>query len=93
MERLEIGDVVISLKGRDKNQSFLVCDIDGDFAYIVNGKQRKVLSAKKKNVKHLEKVKGVSLIELALQIKKGTPVGNDRLARAVKSATKIIRED
>ena len=93
MERLAVGDVVISLKGRDKDEFYLVVETEGDTIYIANGKQRKISSAKKKNVKHLRKVKGVSLLELAEQIKKGTPIGNDRLSRAIKVATKIIRED
>ncbi len=88
MEKLTIGDVVISLKGRDKDKFFLVCEVEGNIAYIVDGKVRKVLAKKKKNVKHLKKVEGASLIDLAQRIQKGEPVGNDRVARAVKTAKK-----
>jgi len=88
MNSLVVGDVVISLKGRDKDKTYLVCDIKDGFALIVNGKDRKVTRLKKKNVKHLEKVEGASLIELAREIQKGIPVGNQRIARAVKTAKK-----
>ncbi len=88
MNSLVVGDVVISLKGRDKDKHFLLCDIKDGFALIVNGKDRKVTRLKKKNVKHLKKVEGVSLIELAREIQKGKPVGNQRIARAVKIAKK-----
>ena len=93
MNKLSIGDVVISLKGRDKDRPYLVCEIDKDFAYIVDGKVRKVTSKKKKNVKHLKKVEGATEKELALKIQNGYPVGNDRVSRAVKAVKKIIRED
>lgn len=88
MNELVVGDVVISLKGRDKDKPYLVCDIKEGFAFIVNGKDRKVSRQKKKNVKHLRKVEDVSLIELALEIQKGMPVGNQRVARAINIAKK-----
>lgn len=88
MNGLVVGDVVISLKGRDKDKIFLVCDIKDQICFIANGKERKVSHLKKKNVKHLRKVNDVSLTELALKIQKGDPVGNKRVARAVKTAKK-----
>ena len=88
MNGLVVGDVVISLKGRDKDKFFIVCDIKDEFCYIANGKERKVSHLKKKNVKHLRKVNDVSLTELALKIQKGDPVANKRVARAVKTAKK-----
>lgn len=88
MNSLVVGDVVISLKGRDKDRLYLVCDVKEGFAFIVNGKERKMSCQKKKNVKHLRKVEDVSLIELALEIQKGVSVGNQRIARAISIAKK-----
>ena len=51
MYKARIGDVVISTAGRDKGKIFLVIDIYGKFAYIADGKVRKVLNCKKKNIK------------------------------------------
>ena len=88
MNSLVVGDVVISLKCRDKDKLYLICEINNQFCFIANGKERKVTRLKKKNVKHLRKVEGVSLRELALEIQKGGPVGNQRVARAIKIAKK-----
>ena len=47
------GDIVKAMTGRDKGKYFLVIFLDGDMAYIVDGKTRKVDNPKKKNNKHL----------------------------------------
>ncbi len=48
-----VGQVVKATAGRDKDGFFIIKEIDGRFAYIVNGKQRKVDSPKKKKIIHL----------------------------------------
>jgi ribosomal protein L14E/L6E/L27E len=55
-----IGTIVKAYAGRDGGDYFLVVasDVDG-FVYIVNGKSRKLLRPKKKNVKHLQFTKTV----------------------------------
>lgn len=55
-----IGTVVKSCAGRDGDDYFVVVahDVDG-FLYIANGKSRKLLKPKKKNVKHLQFTKTV----------------------------------
>jgi ribosomal protein L14E/L6E/L27E len=46
--------VVRSKNGRFRNELFVVLNIDGEYAGLVNGKQRKVNNPKRKKVKHLE---------------------------------------
>ena len=82
-----LGDLVISTAGRDKGKIFLVTQVSGQFAYIVDGKLRKVLKPKKKNQKHLKKVLAVGLIDLSEKIQKGECVGNMRICRAIKTQT------
>ena len=48
-----VGQIVRAKAGRDKNGFFIIKDIDGQYAYIVNGKSRKVESPKKKKLIHL----------------------------------------
>ena len=79
---------MLSLKGRDKGEIFLVISATEKGVEIVNGSTRKIGSHKLKNAKHLQKVYAAPLIELAEQINKGLPVGNDRLKRAIKAAKK-----
>jgi len=48
-----VGMIVRAIAGRDKNSFFVISSIEGDTAYIVNGKRRPVEKAKKKKLKHL----------------------------------------
>ena len=47
------GRVVRSLKGHDKDGLFVIADSDTEFAWLVDGKNRKKHNPKKKNLKHI----------------------------------------
>ena len=47
------GQIVKAKAGRDKDGFFIIKEIDGQYAYIINGKSRKVDSPKKKKLIHL----------------------------------------
>ncbi len=47
------GSVVRSLAGHDKDTYFVAVKADGSNVYIADGKERKLESPKKKNIKHL----------------------------------------
>lgn len=49
----EKGLVVKAKSGRDKNRFFVVISCDGEYAYIADGKTRRLECPKRKNVKHL----------------------------------------
>ncbi len=51
---LEKGSVVRAKAGRDKDKFFLVIKVSEGFAYICDGKRRKLENPKKKNLIHLE---------------------------------------
>ena len=87
------GDLVVSTAGRDKEKSFLVISVNDKIAYVVDGRERKTVNPKKKNVKHLEKFSNVSIIELAEKIKNGVPIGNERVYRIVRAEKQKIQED
>lgn len=55
---LSIGDVVISTRGRDKGGVFAVIKTDEQYVYIADGRHRKIQSAKKKLVKHVQVLDG-----------------------------------
>jgi ribosomal protein L14E/L6E/L27E len=53
-----IGDIVLSLAGRDKKRLFAVMGIlDENYVYISDGKSRKAASPKKKKMKHVRLIK------------------------------------
>ena len=87
------GDLVKSKAGRDGGEIFLVAYLYGEYAYLVDGKVRKVKSLKKKKVKHLEKFSNASLVELAKKIERGLPVGNKTVYLAVRTEKEKIQED
>ena len=88
-----VGDVVISTAGRDRGEALLVIEVQDKFALTVDGRTRKVLSPKRKNVKHLKKVSTAKLKLLAERILNGEAVGNERVYRAVKAEKGKIQED
>ncbi len=51
------GSVVRAKAGRDKGSYFVVLNLEENFAFIADGKTRKLENPKKKNLKHLEKTK------------------------------------
>lgn len=59
---MEIGqlDVVKSLAGHDHGKVYIVIRSEGDYRWLVNGKERGLDYPKKKNVKHLQIIKCIS---------------------------------
>ena len=87
-EKILVGDIVESIAGHDRGNKYLVIKTEGKFLFIVDGKSRKILSPKKKSIKHVKVIKPQVLIEIAERLSGGQPVGNERLYKAVKSVTK-----
>lgn len=50
---MDIGRIVKSKAGKDKEQFYIVTDIKGDRVYVSDGKLRKLNNPKPKNPKHL----------------------------------------
>jgi ribosomal protein L14E/L6E/L27E len=76
---MTVGSVVKSIAGHDKNRFFMVLRIEGDFAYIADGKARALSSPKKKRLKHLRKTNAV--------IDPGTVLTDKQLRAALRSFT------
>lgn len=49
------GDVVTALAGKEKNQIFVVLEVDEKFCLLVDGKRLKLTKPKKKSLKHVQK--------------------------------------
>lgn len=50
---MDSGAIVKSLAGHDKDEFFVVISTDGEFAFIVDGKNKTLAKPKKKKQKHL----------------------------------------
>ncbi len=53
---VDIADVVIATAGREAGQLFYVIQIEQDFLFLVNGKDRTLEKPKRKKRKHIQKV-------------------------------------
>ena len=51
---IKIGSIVRSKAGRDKGMLFVAVGLEGGYAYVSDGKLRKVEKPKKKKLKHLQ---------------------------------------
>jgi hypothetical protein len=53
METARLPDIVFSLAGHDKGRVYVVLKTDGRYAFIADGKTRKLTNPKRKSLKHL----------------------------------------
>lgn len=51
------GMIVKSVSGHDSGSWYVILKTDGGFAYIADGKNRKVEKPKKKNIRHIRRTK------------------------------------
>ncbi len=56
---IKVGSVVRAKAGRDKDRWFVAVAVDGGFAEIADGKERKLEKPKRKNVKHISPTEAV----------------------------------
>ena len=59
---IKLGNVVISSAGHDCGRFMVVVGADDGFVFVADGKERKLDSPKKKNIKHVRRT--LSTIEL-----------------------------
>lgn len=81
---MRVGNLVIATKGKEKNQYFVIMELDDKFAYIIDGKRLKTSNPKKKNVKHIQKA---SKNDFQAELFK---IQNDNVNSAVR---KFIKEE
>ena len=55
---INIGNIVISSAGHDSGRLMVVVGAEGGFLFVADGKERKLGSPKKKNIKHVRKTLG-----------------------------------
>ena len=81
------GSIVCSLAGRDSGSYFIVISVDGNYAYLCDGRNRKTDKPKKKKVKHLNTECGHSHY-ITCKIEKGEQVTNAELRNELKPYVK-----
>ena len=48
-----VGKIVFSNAGRDKGKYLVVINCDNNYVWVADGKERKLQSPKRKNIKHI----------------------------------------
>ncbi len=85
------ADVVRSLAGRDTGELFYVSSVEGGFAQIVNGRDRRTDKPKRKKLRHLEFVRrGDDRTDRKLR--EGEKVTNSELRRALAQLAGVEEE-
>lgn len=85
-KEINIGDLVLSKTGRDRNVIFLVVDVKDSNAYVADGKIRKIYTPKKKNIKHLERLNVTPLVGVIEKLHANQKVGNSSLKKLIANS-------
>lgn len=83
MAECKIGEFAKSKAGHDKNQIFVIINIEGEYVYLVDGKTRCLGKAKKKKIKHIQVINETDE-ELQKKIISNNTLINEDIKRAIK---------
>ena len=88
MLEFEIGEIVVSIAGRDMGDFYIVKEIEESYAYLVDGKGKTQSKPKKKKLKHIRPTgqKSVALKEKWLS---GAKVLDAEIRKTVSSMYKL----
>jgi len=81
---MKYGDVVVSVKGHDEGNFYVVMEVQGNSALLCDGKSKLLSKPKKKNIRHLKET-GDS-IDLSLH----DPLYDAHIRKALKCVNKDI---
>jgi ribosomal protein L14E/L6E/L27E len=83
----DVGHIVISLAGRDKERPFYVLKTEENFVYLVDGSLRRIESSKKKKRKHI-KIVSDSGYGISEKLRNGEKVLNSEIRKALSEYKK-----
>ena len=82
-DKFKVGDIVLSIAGRDSGKHYVVVETAENFVFICDGDLHKADKPKKKKVKHVRETQGASGY-IASKLAEGAKVTNTELRRAVQ---------
>jgi len=59
------GQIVFSKQGRDKSMAMIVIAVEGEYAWLVDGRLRPLAKPKKKKAKHVQITKNIVDLQLS----------------------------
>lgn len=87
----QIGQVVYSKSGHDKGGIMMILSLEGAYAYLADGRRRKLERPKKKKLIHIQPTRYVDA-ELAGRLKQNKYVLDADIAKALKSYQEKLAE-
>lgn len=92
MNKIGVGDIVISNQGRDKGFYYLVISALSDNYYlVVNGDNKKFINPKRKIKKHLDKA-GKTIDNIKVKLEKNVKVFDSEVYSAIKKFKEEINQ-
>ena len=89
---IETGREVLSKCGRDGGRRFIITEvIDDDFVLVADGSTHKLIKPKKKRVKHLKALKGLSGF-IKSRIDNGEPIEDYMLRNELELLSETCKE-
>lgn len=87
MERIRAGMMAVSMAGHDRGGLYLILKVDGDFAYLCDGRLKPKENPKKKRLKHLQVIRSAWSPDFD-----GSVITNEEIKYQIKMYKKIRRE-
>lgn len=82
MQAIHQFEIVLSLAGHDAGKLFCVLKVDGNYALIADGKERKLDAPKRKSMKHLRRA-GTSAHPAIVRLQRGEQTTDKQLRCAL----------
>ena len=82
------GMLAVSKAGHDKDSWYVVLKIEGNYAYLVNGKTKTLEKPKKKKLMHLQPVN-----RIPEQLQEKMDNGRQWIDEDVKRALRLVKKD
>ena len=83
----DVGHIVVSLAGRDKERPFYVLKTEDNFVYLADGKLRRLEACKRKNRRHV-KVVSDEETDVSRKLRSGKEVLNSEMRKALSDFLK-----
>lgn len=83
MATYRIGEFAKSKAGHDKDEIFIIINIEDEYVYLVDGKNRNIENPKKKKMKHIQPINQTDS-ELQSKINSNVKLQNEDIKRALK---------
>ena len=81
---MTVGQFAVSKAGHDKGTLYVVVALEGEFAFLCDGKTKMPVNPKKKRVKHIQPVNRTVEETLLHKLKKGEKVYPEEIRYAIK---------